>query len=62
MALDETVCSGDHRVDPVALGTVGRLGLPCFVRSVPGALFDQGRKAYTVYAAEQAAADGDRAI
>lgn len=50
VTLDESICSSEHRVDPVALGTVGRHGLPWFVRSIPESMFQLERIPYAEYA------------
>lgn len=50
VTLDDAICSEDYRVDPTELGTVGRHGLPWFVRSVPEAMFPLERIPYAEYA------------
>lgn len=51
VTLDESICSDDYRVDTTRLGTIGRLGFPWFVRSIPDAMFEQARVPYADYAA-----------
>ena len=53
VTLDESICSDEHRVDPSRLATVGRLGFPWFVRSVPDAMFRLERTPYARDAAER---------
>jgi flavin reductase (DIM6/NTAB) family NADH-FMN oxidoreductase RutF len=51
IALDESVCTPDLRVDQQLLAPVGRMGFPWFTRSTPDSMFQLSRVPYTEYAA-----------
>lgn len=50
ITMDESICTPDLRVDPHALGAVGRMTFPYFVRAGGDALFEQQRVPYADYA------------
>jgi flavin reductase (DIM6/NTAB) family NADH-FMN oxidoreductase RutF len=51
IALDESVCTPDLRVDQERLAPVGRMGFPWFTRSTPESMFQLSRVPYAEYAA-----------
>jgi flavin reductase (DIM6/NTAB) family NADH-FMN oxidoreductase RutF len=51
IALDESVCDDELRVDQQLLAPVGRMGFPWFTRSTPESMFQLSRVPYTEYAA-----------
>ena len=51
VALDESVCSDDLRVDQQRLAPVGRMGFPWFTRSTPESMFQLSRVPYAEFAA-----------
>jgi flavin reductase (DIM6/NTAB) family NADH-FMN oxidoreductase RutF len=44
--IDDSVCTPDHRVDPVGIATVGRMGFPWFVQAGEPSMFQLPRYAY----------------
>lgn len=50
VTLDEAICTPDHRVDPVNIGTVGRMGFPWFVQSEEASMFQLPRIPYDEWA------------
>jgi flavin reductase (DIM6/NTAB) family NADH-FMN oxidoreductase RutF len=50
IALDESVCSPDLRVDQELLAPVGRMGFPWFTRSTPESMFRLSRVPYDEFA------------
>jgi flavin reductase (DIM6/NTAB) family NADH-FMN oxidoreductase RutF len=47
VTMDESVCSPDLRIDPIALAPVGRMGYPYFVQAVPEGVYEVERVAWT---------------
>lgn len=53
VTLDESICDGNYRIDTLAIGQIGRMGFPWFVRSAaPGSMFELPRVPYREYAAQ----------
>lgn len=53
VTLDESICDENYRIDTLAIGQVGRMGFPWFVRSaVTEATFQLPRIPYREYAAQ----------
>lgn len=50
VVLDETICSVDYRVDPLALGQIGRMGFPWFTQTSPESMFRLPRSTYAEFA------------
>jgi flavin reductase (DIM6/NTAB) family NADH-FMN oxidoreductase RutF len=55
--IDESICTPDHRVDPVGIATVGRMGFPWFVQSDESSMFQLPRYAYADWADERPVVD-----
>jgi flavin reductase (DIM6/NTAB) family NADH-FMN oxidoreductase RutF len=51
IALDESVCSADLRVDQQLLAPIGRMGFPWFTRTTPDSMFQLSRVPYAEFAA-----------
>lgn len=59
IVLDESVCSGDLRVDQAQLAPVGRMGFPWFNRAIPESMFQLERVPYAQFARSGGASGGD---
>lgn len=55
VTIEESICSPDHRVDPLAIRTVGRMGFPWFVQAEESSMFSLTRTPYADWAATRSA-------
>ena len=58
VTMDDTICNTDFRVDPRALGLIGRMGFPWFTAATPASMFELPRYTYAEYAAQNGEGEG----